>query len=603
MSRALGPRAPVTGSSAMPGWIVLAFCWLPAGALLILWIGAKAAAAVAGGRAAGYGMSFAVAVASGRTSAAWPGTPTPAVIACTAVITTVLAAGVIAVWAGPARRLARVPGDPVAALAAYRAQHATMSLAATARKATSLRASLRGADPRRIAAADAGMILGDLLRPGARPGPALYSSWEETEVDFMGPRSGKTTARAVPLTLSAPGAVLATSNKPDLWSATHAIRARTGPVWLFDPCHICWQDQAFWVDLLASVNSVETAHRLASHFVLTVEDPARKELWGPAAQTLLTALFLAASSSGRTMHDVAVWLDQPAMPGPASILKDHGYVKLASSLLGTQQGAPETRDGIYETARTASKALRDDDVIRWVTPQPGLPVFSPASFPASTGTLYLLSESLSYAAPLIAAVTDLVIRSGLRLAQQSGGRLDPPLPILLDEAANICRIADLPNLYSYMGSHGLCPVTILQSYEQGTTVWGEPGMAALWGASTVKIIGAGVDSPKLTREVSDLVGQHDVTVRSVGLGEGRGVSENLSYRRQAILEAADVRAIPKGNALLLTSGNRPALMRLRNWFTSPQAARVTADISQAQELIRDGASRGITAPGEAGGQS
>ena len=59
----------------------------------------------------------------------------------------------------------------------------------------------------------------------------------------MGPGAGKTTARAIPLTLAAPGPVVATSNKPDLWAATAAIRARHGPVWLFDPCGICCQQQ------------------------------------------------------------------------------------------------------------------------------------------------------------------------------------------------------------------------------------------------------------------------------------------------------------------------------------------------------------------------
>src|SRR5262249_44938068 len=83
-------------------------------------------------------------------------------------------------------------------------------------------------------------------------------------------------------------------------------------------------------------------------------------------------------------------------------------------------GAHETRDGIYETARTAAKALRDDEVMKWVTPQPGLPCFDPARFPDSTDTLYLLSESRSYAAPLIAAMTDLVLRAGVRRAQQLG---------------------------------------------------------------------------------------------------------------------------------------------------------------------------------------
>ena len=596
MSRALGPRQPVTGSTAAPGWIVLACCWIPAGAAFAAWAGARIAAAIGGGHVTAYGLTFAADLAGGHLAAAWPGTSTPLVITCTSLLAAAAALAGSAAWARFAPRFMHAPDDPVAALARNHSRLASLTLPRTAKQATQLRASLKDRKPAKVSEGDAGMLLGDLLRPGRDPGPALYSGWRDTELDFMGPGAGKTPARAIPLTLSAPGAVLATSNKPDLWAATAAIRAEKGPVNLFDPCGICCQPQGFWIDFLAEVTNVETAHRLASHFVLTVEDPGRRELWGPAAQTLLTCLFLAAATSGRTMHDPALWLDQPAMPAPASLLAAAGYRNLASSLMGTQNGAPETRDGIYETARTAAKALRDDQVMRWITPQPGLPAFTPASFPGSTGTLYLLSESRSYAAPLIAAAADLVIRAGIRRARQSGGRLDPPLPIVLDEAANICRIGDLPDLYSYLGSHGMCPVTILQSYEQGITVWGESGMAALWGAATIKLIGAGVDSPRLARDVSTLVGQHDVPVRSIGLGEGRGVSENISLRRQDILEPAAVRAIPQGSALLLVSGVRPALIQLRNWFSGPRHAEIDGHIATATKLIEDGATRGNPVP-------
>lgn len=589
--RALGPRQPVGASTAMPGWIVLGACWALIVPAAVVWAGARAAAALAGGRVTGFGIGFAEDLAVRRTAAAWPGVPTPLVIACAVILAVLITAAVWITWVTFAPRFMHAADDPVAALARNRHRQGRLTRDSVAPRAVQLRPSLAGRDPRDLPEDDAGIMLGDMLRPGQPPGPPVLSSWEDTEVDFMGPRSGKTTSRAVPVTLAAPGPVLATSNKADLWAATHAIRGRTGRIWLFDPCRITWQPQSFWWNPLASIDGVEAAHRLASHFVLTVEDQSKRELWGPAAQTLLTALFLAAAATpGRDLNDVAKWLDQPAMPAPATLLKAAGYHNLASSLLGTQNGAHETRDGIYETARTAAKSLRDEQVMRWVTPQPGLPVLRPASFPGSTDTLYLLSESRHYAAPLIAAVTDLVIRAGLRLAQQSGGRLDPPLPVVLDEAANICRIADLPDLYSFLGSHGICPITILQSYEQGEGVWGDKGMAALWGAATIKLIGAGVDSPRLTRDVSTLIGQHDVPVRSLSFGEARsGVSEQLSLRRQDILEPSAIRELTPGTALVLASGVPAGFLRLRNWFTGPRRDEIAAHIADATELIRAGA--------------
>ena len=64
---------------------------------------------------------------------------------------------------------------------------------------------------------------------------------------------------------------------------------------------------------------------------------------------------------------------------------------------------------------------------------------------------------------------------------------------VLDEAANICPIRELPQLYCHYGSRGIQVLTMLQSYQQGVGVWGNQGMDALWSAATVKLVGAGVD--------------------------------------------------------------------------------------------------------------
>ncbi len=264
------------------------------------------------------------------------------------------------------------------------------------------------------------------------------------------------------------------------------------------------------------------------------------------------------------------------------------------ALRGAQHGAPETRDGIYQTARTAATCLHDEEIMPWVSPPAGppLPVFGPEAFArsGSRATLYLLTEARAAASPLIAALTDTVMRAGRRHAEMAGGRLDPPMVLILDEAANICRIADLPDLYSHLGSRGMVPVTILQSYQQGVAVWGEPGMAALWGAATRKVIGAGIDDPRFARDLATLVGQHDVPVRSASYGDGRA-SEQISLRRQDIMQAADIRALPPGTALLLATGARPALIQLRPWYTGPNAARITAASQVAEDAMRDAARR------------
>ncbi len=149
------------------------------------------------------------------------------------------------------------------------------------------------------------MLLGERRRPGGH-GPEVYALWEDTVVAFMAPRSGKTSALGVPFVLPAPGPVIATSIKADLWASTAVPRAGRGEVWLFDPQVITGHLQTWWWDPLAGLATVEAAHRIAAHFVLTVDDGMRTDLWGPAAQELLCALLLAAATSGRTLGDVSL---------------------------------------------------------------------------------------------------------------------------------------------------------------------------------------------------------------------------------------------------------------------------------------------------------
>ena len=51
-------------------------------------------------------------------------------------------------------------------------------------------------------------------------GQTLYATWEDMQCDIWGPRKGKSSSRAIPTLLAAPGAAFATSNKPDLYAAT-----------------------------------------------------------------------------------------------------------------------------------------------------------------------------------------------------------------------------------------------------------------------------------------------------------------------------------------------------------------------------------------------
>jgi type IV secretory pathway TraG/TraD family ATPase VirD4 len=404
----------------------------------------------------------------------------------------------------------------------------------------------------------------------------------------MAPRSGKTTARAIPAILHAPGPVLLTSNKAagDAYTATLEARAEVGRTWTMDPQQIAHAERAMWWNPLTAATTLEGANRLAGHFLAASVDANQQgDFWSKAGCNILAQLFLAAANGQRPITDVMAWLAFPGDRTPLDILRDTGFAAVAAQLKGTVEGPPETRDGIFETARQYAAALLNADIAAWVTPHNDVEEFRPEEFVTGRDTLYLLSkDGGGGASALIAACADAVMRTATAEAERSGGRLDPPALAVLDEAANVCKISDLPDLYSHLGSRGIIPLTILQSYRQGQKVWGEAGMDAMWSASTVKVIGSGIDDPDFADKLSRLIGEHDVETTSVSRSES-GKSTSVSMRQERILPPDAIRALAKGTALCFATGMRAAMLTLRPWYAEPGAEDLSAASARASKAI------------------
>lgn len=576
-------RAPGTGSAheQLP-WAIVALAGTGLIMFFVVWSGGTLGSGLTGNGWDGppFALSTASRLASAGPTDLWPGAP------ATALYGGML--GLLGLFALPVALLVRFllgRDDGTKGLAGRR-ELASMCPKGIEARARELRPTLGGRD--RLHPDETGNLLGD-LSPG---GPELRSSYEDVELDLMAPRAGKSTGIAVPRVLRAQGAVLLTSNKSDVYAVTRAERERAGTVWTFDPQGIAHAPRAMWWNLLGECHTIEGARRMAGHFVASVnDDTAKKDFWISAAQNTLTALFLAAARSGTPLPELLGWLADPADRAPVDLLRDAGLVAMAEQLQGTVRGAVETRDGIYETARQTVSCLLDPEILAWVSPDPRLPEFRPDRHVLGQDTLYLLSkDGGGSAAGVIAGLADATMRAGVVAAERMGGRLDPPLTAVLDEAANVCRISDLPDLYSHFGSRGINVVTLLQSYRQGARVWGEVGMDALWSAATIKLLGAGLDDADFVQKISTLVGQHDVRTPTVSRGK-EGTSRSYSYRQEAVLPPDRIRALPKGTALLLATGVKPALIRLRPWYKEPGAAAISAAAKAETAAITERAAR------------
>jgi type IV secretory pathway TraG/TraD family ATPase VirD4 len=413
----------------------------------------------------------------------------------------------------------------------------------------------------------------------------LFGTFEDMHVDIWGPRTGKTTSRAVPAILDAPGAVLVTSNKRDVVDATRDIRAVSGPVWVFDPQGIALEEPTWWWNPLSYVTDEVKASKLAEHFASGSRDPgARTDAYfDPAGQDLLADLLLAAALDNRPITDVYRWLTRPNEEAAADILNAHGFTLSGDRAAGVVALPEKQRGGIYGTAQQMASCLTNRTIARWVTPQSPSdrrPQLDPTTFiSAGVGTLYSLSkEGKGTAGPLVTALTVAVVEAAEELAARSaGGRLSTPLMGVLDEAANVCRWRELPNLYSHYGSRGIVLMTILQSWSQGVEVWGESGMKKLWSAANVKVYGGGVSEGTFLEDLSRMIGDYDRQSSSLSTGRGhRTISQQL--HRERILDVADLAAMPKGRAVVLASGSRPTLIETQPWMTGPHADAVRSSI-------------------------
>jgi hypothetical protein len=140
----------------------------------------------------------------------------------------------------------------------------------------------------------------------------------ETAVLVLGPpRRGKSSGVIIPSVLTAPGAVVPTSTKPDVLSATAASRSRFGDIWLFDPTgQIPMSELPAGVRRLRwspldSARDWASARRLAQAMVGA--SPAAKGTqheghWTSRAAALLAPMLYAASGARLQIRDVVAWV-------------------------------------------------------------------------------------------------------------------------------------------------------------------------------------------------------------------------------------------------------------------------------------------------------
>ncbi|HEY5841025.1 MAG TPA: TraM recognition domain-containing protein, partial [Mycobacterium sp.] len=173
------------------------------------------------------------------------------------------------------------------------------------------------------------------------------------------------------------------------------------------------------------------------------------------------------------------------------------------------------------------------------------------------------------------------------------GRLQVPLVAVLDEAANICPLPDLPDQFSWLGKHAVVPLVFVQSPAQGEQAWGQAGFKAMT-SQAVHIYGGNVDDKTYLEHWVALAGPADVAHVTESHGRGER-SRSTSWAREPILTVADLGAMPKDRALVRFPENEPVLIRKRWWYHSDHAAIVHTSRRASGMPVDDTHRPGLTA--------
>lgn len=419
----------------------------------------------------------------------------------------------------------------------------------------------------------------------------LHMTYELTALVIIGPRMGKTTSLCVPITVDWAGPVLTCSNKRDLHDLLAGPRSRRGKVWVSDIQRIAQQPPSWYWDVLSFVrmgtDMASRASRLAGALqACNAPRDARSDAYfGPGGQTLLANLLLTCALEGLHISSVLRYLSdltgkEVGLPDPVEVLRSNGYVDMSVQLDSDRRLTAKQLDGLVGTASAVMAFLREPSLTPWITPDPQRRAFDAQEFVRSNDTLILLSqkEDQSPSRAIVTALTMAVSDAGVALARESrGGRLERPMLFMLDEAANICPWPELPDKYSYLGSHGVVVFTVLQNKAQGVQAWGEEGMRQLVSSASVMLVGGGINDTKHLHELGELIGQREKLGASSSSGRAwssRSISRQV--QRVEIANVARLRAWPRGRLIAFSPGARPVVLRSQPWHEGPYRDEISS---------------------------
>jgi len=400
-----------------------------------------------------------------------------------------------------------------------------------------------------------------------RVGRRLVAAERSQSVIVFGPtQSHKTTGLAVPAILAWEGPVVAASVKGDLLEHTIARRHRAGAVHCFDPTGCTGRPAVAWSPLPSS-RTWPGARRAAATLTevgrAQVGGMSDGDFWYATAARLLAPLLFAAATSARDMADVIHWVETGVEDEVLDLLDRAGVPEAVDAARSAFAKEERQRSSIVTTLETLLEPFSG------AAPY-GAEQLDPMTLLRRSETLYLCAPAHDQRrlTPLFVGVLRSVLDQAYDQVTRSGRPLDPPLLVVLDEAANIAPVPDLDALAATAAGHGIQLVTVWHDLAQITARFG-PRATTVVNNHRAKLFLSGISDPGTLDYASQLIGDEEVHLPATTSSARAGASTTRSPTSRRLAPPDALRRIPPGQGVLVYRDLAPARVTLRTWFDDP----------------------------------
>jgi type IV secretion system protein VirD4 len=247
----------------------------------------------------------------------------------------------------------------------------------------------------------------------------------------------------------------------------------------------------------------------------------------------------------------------------ADLLEQAGVTEAHDAARSTWCRDERTRSSVYTTAETILAPFAHP-------PRTPASWFEPRLLLGEPHTLYLCAPAHDQRRlrGYFIALTQQVLFHAFARATRSGRALEPPLLVVLDEAAHIAPLAELDGLAATCASHGIQLVTIWQDVAQVRARYG-PRAPTVLNNHRAKLFLPGIADPDTLDYASRLIGDEEAAHPSFTRDASGGRSTTSTSAPRRLLTPEGLRCLPRGQAVLVYGRLPPARLRLRPWWARP----------------------------------